>query len=160
MSFDAQFWSAISFLIFIALAFKPIKGLMTKALDDRSLSIQKELDEALRLKEEAELLLISCQRKYKEVIEEASQIMAHAQEENRRVAEEARLSLEAAIAKRTELANQKIANYEAALLQEVRVHAVELAVKAAKQLIVKDMDATISDSLVNQAISDISRKLH
>jgi F-type H+-transporting ATPase subunit b len=160
MVIDATFWAAASFVIFVVLAFRPLKKLVLTALDGRSLQIKKELDEALRLKEEAELFLVSCQRRYKEVLEEAAEITAHAREESKRMAEEAHDVLEQALARRMELADQKIANYETAVIQEIRTYTVNKAVQAAQQVISQNMDQATSDTLIDEALVAIGKKLH
>lgn len=160
MVFDATFWSAACFIILMVAISKPLKNVIVTALDTRAADIQKELDEALRLKEEAELFLISCQRRYKEVLEEASEIMAHAEEESKRMSQEAHDALEASINKRIELASQKISNYEAAALQEIRNHSIDLAINTARSLIATHMDTDLSNALINEAIVETSKKLH
>ena len=159
MMTDPQFWAAVSFAIFVVFAFKPIKNLVIKSLDSRSLAIEKELEEALRLKEEAELFLVSCQKRYKEVIEEAAQIMAHAKEESARLTEEAKATLEANIANRLVLTEQKINDYEAIALQEIRSRAVDVSIDAAREFIRLNLDNATSDALIEAVILE-TRKLH
>ena len=81
---NPTFWVAVSFTLFIALLARyNVHGLITKALDDRADTIRRELDEARRLREEAQQLLVDYQRKAREAEDEATAIV----EEARRTAE-------------------------------------------------------------------------
>jgi len=157
---DPHFWAAVSFVILVLAAYKPLSKIIFKGLDSRSDNIRKELDEAQRLKEEAETFLTSCQRRYKEALDEAAQILAHAKEESARMSEEAHANLEANIQKRLDIATQKISNYETAALQEIRIQSVDLAVSAARKLMMNHLDDKTAHILIEHAIADTKKKLH
>jgi F-type H+-transporting ATPase subunit b len=160
MAFDAQFWTAVSFFILVALIYRPLKALILNGLDNRAVTIQKELNEAHRLREEAEMLLIASQRKHKEVVEEAAEIIRHAEETSQHMAKEAQAALAAAIAKRVEIANQKIANYELAAIQEIQQNTVKTSIEAVRSLMQDNMDEAASAKLIQDSIAGISKKLH
>lgn len=160
MEFSPTFIVAVSFVIFVALVFKPIKNIIFSSLDERSVRIKNELGEALRLKEEAQALLASYQRKQKEVIEEAKNIVIEAQAEAERIAKDAELELELALNKRVEFAMQKIAAYELAVIQQVKNNSVDIAISTVRSLVINKLSKVASDELVGLAISDLSKKLH
>jgi F0F1-type ATP synthase membrane subunit b/b' len=56
MTFDVHFWEGICFFTFIALAYKPIKGALTKSLDDYAKAIKQKVTDADNLRAEAEKL--------------------------------------------------------------------------------------------------------
>ncbi len=76
--FDEKFWVGVSFLLFIALMWKPVGAFLGKALDSRSQKIKEELDRAVQLREQAQAILASYQRKHAEAVEEAEKIVEHA----------------------------------------------------------------------------------
>ena len=158
--FDAKFWVAFSFVVLLVLLTKPLRRAINQALDSRSVQIQKELDEAVRLKEEAESILVSYKRKQKEVLEEAQHILEHAEQEVARISREAHETLESELNRRKALAVQKIESYEARTLQEVRNQAVDTAITAIRSLAAEHMDKTTADTLVDNAINDISKSVH
>lgn len=160
MEFGQSFWVAVSFFIFVALVYKPVGNLIIKALDERALKIKNELGEALRLKEEAQALLASYQRKQKEMAEEALHIIAEAEAEAKRIAKEAEAELDAALNKRVEMAMQKIALYEAAVIQQVKNDAVDIAISTVRSIIVENMSKDASEELVSRAISGMGKKLN
>lgn len=160
MFHNPQFWVALSFVIFVAAAFKPVGKIIIAALDGRANKIQKDLDEALRLKEEAQALLASYQRKQKEAVEEADRIVKNAESEAARIIDEAEKNLEENLNKKIQLAMQKIATYEQSVMQEVRMNSIDIAIGTVRKLAKERLTAEISESLVNRAINEMNKKLH
>ncbi len=160
IAFDATFWVAVSIVALVVCIFKPVRRMLVLMLDDRSARIQKELDEAVRLKEEAEDLLVSYKRKQKEVMDEAKRILDHAGQEVERLTREAHVTLEAELVRRETLAMQKISSYEHKVVQEIREHAVDSAVRAIHTLASQHMESDVATKLVDDSIKDISRTIH
>src|SRR5690606_14925248 len=72
----AEFWVLISFLVFVGvILYYKVPAMVTAALDKRAADIARELDEARRLREEAQALLASYQRKQAEAMQEADAIV-------------------------------------------------------------------------------------
>jgi len=95
MTINAEFWVAVAFLIFVALMiYMGVHRRVLDALDQRSARIRAELDEALRLKQEAQKLVEEYRRKHQEAEREAETIVASAQAEAERVAAEAKTKME------------------------------------------------------------------
>jgi len=86
-SFLAQpeFWVAASFVAFFVVVWKPLRSALVGGLDARAERIRKELDEAQRLREEAQTLLADFQRKQRDAIQEAETIVARARGEAERL---------------------------------------------------------------------------
>jgi len=114
MAFDATFFAFVGLVLFLALVvYLKVPGMMAKSLDERAANISKELDEAKRLREEAQTLLAEYQRKRKEAEAEAAQIVAVAEREAAALTEEARQKTEEFVARRNALSEQKIRQAEA-----------------------------------------------
>ena len=157
---DPAFWVAVAFVIFVAFMLWKVSSKITDALDDRAAGISKELDDAAALREEAQALLASYQRKQRDAMAEADNIVAQAKVEAERIAAEAEIALEHDIKRRTELALEKITQAEAQVVSEVRNTAIEVAVKAAEILIKGNLDEAKATSLIADSIGDIEGKLH
>jgi F-type H+-transporting ATPase subunit b len=157
---DPTFWVAISFVLFAVLVFKPLGKFLSSTLDGRSLRIQTELNEALRLKEEAQALLSSYQRKHKEATDEAKKILKNAENESKRIAIEAESNLEESLNKKIQMAMQKISTYENSVMQEVRTNSIDLTISTVRNLIKENIDDAINDDLVINALNDMNKKLH
>ena len=157
---DPAFWVAVAFVIFAAFILWKVSDKITGALDDRSVGIKKELDDAAALREEAQALLASYQRKQRDALAEADDIVAQAKVEAERLAADAEVALEAEIKRRTEMALEKITQAETQVVQEVRNTAIDVAIKAAGSLIKENIDEAKAASLINESIGDIEGKLH
>jgi F-type H+-transporting ATPase subunit b len=158
--FDEKFWVGVSFAILIALLYRPIARILTKGLDDRSKRIQEELERAVQLREEAQAILASYQRKQQEALEEAGEIVAQAKASANYMMEKAREDLEEALNRRVEVAMQKIAQHEAAVMQELKQNTVNLALGAVRQVLADDTGKESMDETVRQSIEEVKRNLH
>jgi len=151
----------ISFLLFIAiLVYLKVPGLLGKQLDKRAEGIKSELDEARAIREEAQTLLASYERKQKEVQGQADRIVAHAKQEAAEAAEKAKADLKVSIERRIRAAEDQIASAEASAVKEVRDRAVTVAVAVAKEVVAKEITATQANKLIDQSIADVEAKLH
>src|SRR5262245_57557421 len=132
----AEFWVAVAFVVFLAiLVYYKVPALLAKTLDDRAEAIRKELDEARRLREEAQQLLEDYQRKHRNVGQETDAIVDVARREAEALAHETRVTLKETLERRTKLAEEKIARAEAQAVDEVRASAIDAAVAAAEKIL-------------------------
>jgi len=150
----------VAFIIAIALTAKRAWAAITKALDARAEKIKGELDEAQTLREDAQQTLSQFQRKQRDAVQEAEAIVAHAREEAQRSAERAKRDFEAAIERRSVLAAERIALAEAKALAEVRNLAVDVAIGAARAVIVESLGGERGGALVDQAIAELPQRLN
>ena len=133
---QSEFWVLIPVLLFFALLlWKGAFRSMGSALDARAQAISDELDEARRLREEAQGLLASYQRKQAEAEEQARVIVEQARRDAESMAVKARADLADRLERRAAQAEAKIESAEAQALAEVRSRAADLAVDAAEDLI-------------------------
>jgi F-type H+-transporting ATPase subunit b len=157
----AEFWVAVAFVVFLAvLLYYKVPALIAKALDDRAEAIRKELDEARRLREEAQALLADYQKKHRNVGEEADAIVDLARREAEALAQETRTSLKETLERRTKLAEEKIARAEAQALDEVRASAIDAAVAAAEKILRDKTAGSGGAQLIDQSIRDLKGRLN
>jgi F-type H+-transporting ATPase subunit b len=158
---EAEFWVAVAFVIFVGvLGYFGAHKTLVKRIDDRRDRIKAELDEARRLKDEAQALLAGYQRKQQEVEREAEAIIASAKAEAERLAAEAAAKMEEFVARRTKMAQEKIAQAEAQALADVRSAAADAAVAAAGSILARTVKDTVADSLLAEGIADLKAKLN
>lgn len=157
---DPTLWVAVGFVIFLAAVFKTASKAITGALDGRADAIRKSIDDAASLREEAQQLLAEYQRKQRDAVKETEEMVAHAREEAARLAKEGAEKLEETLKRREQLAIEKIAQAEADAIREVRAMSVDIAVAATRSLIAENMDTAKAGAMVDEAISDLSKKLH
>ena len=155
-----DFWVGASFIIFVLfLIYQGVPGLIAKALDERAETIRKELDDARRLREEAQSLLSDYQRKAREAEEEAKVIVEQAKRKAELMAAEARQSLQEMIARRAKQAEEKIARAEAQAYEEVRTAAADKAMIAAQWVLQNKITGSKADQIINQNIQELRVKL-
>src|SRR5690242_9609747 len=156
---DSHFWEAVAFLIAVALVWKKASRSISSALDQRAAKIRDELDDARKLRDDAQAMLANYQRKQRDALKEAEAIVAQAKAEAERLGAQAAKDLEAAIQRRQRLAEEKIAQAEQKALAEVRAAAVDIAVGAARRVLAEDMSAR-GGKLIDQAIDNLPQRLN
>ena len=158
---DAEFWVAVAFVIFLAVLAKlGVHRMLVDALDSRAARIKAELDEARRVRDEAQALLAEYQRKRGEADREADAIVTAARAEAERIAAEAKTKVEEFVARRTKMAETKIAQAEAQALADVRSAAADAAVAAAEKILSETARGKVGDDLIAQGIRDLKAKLN
>jgi len=158
--YEAEFWVAVAFVIFIALIWRAgAHRSVLSSLDSRRARIQAELDEARRLKEEAKGLLDQYKAKQREAEREAVAILAQARAEANELAAEGKRRLEEFVARRTKQAETKIAQAEAQALADVRAAAAEAAAKAAELVLSDTVKGKTADDVLTAAIRDVKTRL-
>jgi F-type H+-transporting ATPase subunit b len=160
MELDATFYALVGLILFLALVvYLKVPGVVGKSLDARADRIRDELEEARRLREEAQSLLAEYQRKRKEAEKEATEIVAIAQREAHGMLEEAKKKTEEYVARRNKLAEQKIAQAEVEAVNEVRASAVDIAVAAASRILADKVDARTSADLFKSSMTEVKSRL-
>ena len=161
MLMEAETWVAVGFVIFVGvLVYVGVPKMIFGSLDDRAKRIKAELDEARRLKDEAQALLADYRRRQGEAEGEAQAIITSAKAEAERVAAEGKTKVEEFVARRTKIAEAKIAQAEAQAVADVRAAAAEAAVTAAETILTQSVKGDIADKLIAQGISDVKAKLN
>jgi F-type H+-transporting ATPase subunit b len=158
---NTDFVVLLAFLLFIGILvyFKVPRRLMG-LLDKRAAGIRGDLDEARALREEAQTLLASYERKQNEVKDQADRIVAHAREEGRLAAEEAKSKLSDTIERRVKSAEDQIASARTAAIREIRLQASRVAVAAAAEVVAKQLGEADASRLLDQSIDTVAARLN
>lgn len=158
---NPEFWVGVGLalflgiVIFVAKAPKMIAGM----LDAKSAKIQADLDEAARLRAEAEAMLADLRAQREDAERQAAAMLKAAEADAARLAAEAKVKLEEQIARRAALAERKIATAEAQATADVKAAAAELAANAAEQVLAARIAAASSDPLVDAAVGKLGERL-
>ena len=158
---NTNFIVLIAFVIFLGILYYfKVPAIIGDMLDKRAAQIRADLDEARALREEAQSLLASFQRKQEEVKAQADRIVVHARQEAEQAAEVAKADLARTIERRLKAAEDQIAASEAAALREVKDRAAAIAVAAAGDIIARSLSAKDAGRLIDEAIATVEAKLH
>jgi F-type H+-transporting ATPase subunit b len=157
----AEFWVGIAFLAFLLiLAYYKVPKLIAQALDERAAGIRRELDEARRLREEAQALLADYQKKHRNAGQEAEAIVEQARREAEAFAAETRRSLAETVERRRKQAEEKIARAEAQAAEDVRAAAVDMAIAAAEKILRDKAAGPGGTALIDEGIRSIKTRLN
>ena len=161
MEFDATFWAAVAFvLLMVGFGYLGVHKKMAEALDHRATRIKAELDDARRLKDEAQKLVAEYRTRRESAVKEAEEIVAGAKSEAERIAAEARTRMEDFVVRRTKMAETKIAQAEAQAIADVRAAAADAAVSAAARILSDTVKGQTADTLLTQGIAEVRQKLN
>ena len=158
---EASNWVSIGFVAVLGLfAYMGVHKTVANSLDERAQKIADELDEARRLREEAQELLAHYQRRQREAEEEAQDIVEQAKRDAQRLAAETRDKINDQITRRAKAAEEKVARAEAQAMSEIRGETASIAIEAAKEVIRSRMDEGAQSALAERAIDELRSKFH
>ena len=156
---DPEFWVLLAVVVFAILVWKPARRAVIGTLDERAMRIQGELEEARKLRDEAEQLLADYRQKEREAAADAQAIIAHARDEAERIAAQSVRDLQQSLERRQRLAEERIAQAEAKALDEIRAAAVDVAIAAAREVIVSQLDERRGAAMLDAAIAALPQRL-
>jgi len=157
---NPETWVAISFVLFFLLLGKILWAKITELLDKRSTAIARSLEDAERLRAEALSAKQNAEKTLAQATAEAEAIIANAREEVSRMQARAATSLQHQIALREQQALDRIAQSETAAAKQVRDTAVDVALAATRSLLREQVGTAKSQDQVDQAITELPRRLH
>ncbi len=156
---NPETWVLIPFLVFVVLVARRIWRAIAAALDARAAVVRAEIEEAQRLREEAESMLAQARAERDEALAESKRVLERAHAEAARVAEATLAEAEASAKRRERMALDRIAAAERAALTDMRRLATDIATAAAERVLASDVDASADAALVERAISELPRAL-
>lgn len=158
---DTSFWAFIGLLGFFAILWRfGVHKVIGKSLDARADAIRAELDEARRLREEAQEMLAKYERQQRDAASEAEDIVKKAKLDAEFIREKARKELGERIERRTVLAEQRIAQAEAQAAKDVKALAADIAVEAAAKLLSERLTKTQRNALLKDATGELAERLN
>lgn len=158
LGLDATAWVALAMAVVIAIMiWKKVPGAIARGLDNKIALIRQQLDEAGRLRAEAEALRAEYEAKNAAAGAEAAQTLERAQAEADAILRQAEVDAAAVVERRTRMAEDKIAAAERAAVEEVRAKAAQAATRAAQQLIRERLDAQADRAMIDRTIAQLSR---
>jgi F-type H+-transporting ATPase subunit b len=151
----------IGFVIFVAvLLYYKVPAMIARKLDERAVRIRAELDEARALRDEAQSLLASYERRQREVKNQAEDIVTAAKAEAEKAAAAAKEDIRRSVARRMQTATEQIAAAEQAAVRQIKDRAVAIAVAAAADVLRSGIRAEDGNRLIDASIEEVGAKLH
>ena len=158
---EAEFWVGVGLLIFLGIVIFVAKAPKALAanLDARADKIQSDLNEAARIRAEAEEMLADIHRRREDAERQATEMLEAAKADAQRLAADAKIKLEEQVKRRADLAERKIATAEAQAAADVKAAAAEMAAGAAEAVLAARLAAGAPDPLVDTAIGQLAGRL-
>lgn len=156
---DTHFWVLLATVLFAIVAFKKGKAPLLAMLDGRTARIKSDLDEAERLKAEAQELLAECQKKHRDALQTSQKIIDTARETALRLQKEAEDKLAESLKRREAQLIERISRAEENAIEELKQQAADIAARAAETLL-EEAIAKRGPKLVDEAIAEIPSKLN
>lgn len=158
---NTDFVVLIAFVIFVAIVlWAKVPTKIGALLDKRAVGIKSDLDEARALREEAQSILATYERKAREVQAQADAIVVAAKRDAQTAADQAKADLQASITRRLKAAEDQIASAESQAVKAVKDRAVQVAVAAAGEVLSKQLTATDKAGTIDAAIAEVKARLH
>jgi len=155
MFFDETAWVAIAFVLFIILVWKKGSQAITSMLDNRSLLIENELNQAKSLKEEALEELRQTLQIQKSISEEADNIIKEAKENAKKIIEEAKVKSSEIIKRKEDQANQKILALETEAINNIKKISSNIIIESSKTYINQKLNAKEKANLITKSSNQI-----
>jgi len=161
MFYEPETWVAIAFVILLVVfGYLGVHRTLLTALDHRAERIKAELDDARRLKDEANKLLGEYKARRASAEREAADIISNAKAEAERIAAEAKAKMEDFVARRTKTAEGKIAQAEAKAAADVKAAAADMAAQLAEIVLAERIQKAGTDTLVDKAIGQMEGRFN
>ena len=157
---NTTFWTGVSFVLFVLLIVWKARGKVAEVVNGRIERIRGEVEQAERLKDEANAQLADIKRKQREAQEQAEQIVENARNEAKTMKREADKRFKESMARREQAAMDKIAQAEANAVREVQGQAADLALAAARSVLADRMAGDGGAKAMDDAIKETAGKLH
>jgi len=157
----ATLWVFLGLLVVLGImVYLKVPAMLVKALDDRATKIRTDLDEARRLREEAEALLKEYEKKRGQAESEAQQIVDQAKREAEALATESRARIEEYVVRRTKAVEARIAQAETQAVAEVRSRAIDVATAAASRILAEEAKGKTGEELIERSIATVRKNLN
>ena len=160
LAHESELWIAVSFLIFVALFARYVAPMILRSLDGRAAKIRDQLEQASRLRAEAEALLHAYQAEREAKEKEAESIILSAQKDAEELRTRAAADLKASIDRRSQQAVEKIARAEQDAMASIRNEMIESATKAVREIIRTQLETGGEDQAVARALQAIEQQIH
>ena len=156
---DPQFWVFVAFVIFIVAVFKPVRTMFISSMDNKINEIKDSIDQAEKIKNEAQQTLSEIKKRQNDVKQEIEVIQNEARERITFIEQLSNQKLNQQIKKRNELVKVKIDQMARDVNMQVQQYIVKNAITATIEILEKKLNQSEKQKLINQSIVELSSVL-
>ncbi len=158
--FSAEFWVAVAFFLFLAAAvYWRVHHYIASALDAHARKVAEELEQARRLKEEAEAALAAARELERKSHEQVDAIVAQAESDAAAMAREAEEALAGLVSRREAAAEVRIAQARDTAIKELRSAATSTAIRAVEHVLRDELKGEKAQAFTASALDEVTRRL-
>jgi len=160
MTFDATFWVAVSFVLFVGvlLYFKVPQKIFT-TLDESINKIKKDVEEAEKLKEEAKNILSDYEAKLDKSKIEIDLMIKNAQKESESNIIKINDQFHKIFENRKKMAEEKIKQMKLQATKDIKNYSVEVAIIALEKIIKNSIDKKKLDKIYVSSVNEAKKIL-
>ena len=156
---DPRFWVFIAFIIFIGVMIKPVRKILLINLGDKIQEIKDSIDQAEKIKNDAQVALSEIKKRQNEVKGEIDLIELEAKEKITIIEKNAHSKLIDQINKRNALASVKIDQMTRDANTEIQKHITQIAISATVNILEKKLNDKEKQNLINQSVNELGSAL-
>lgn len=150
-----QFWVLVAFLIFVGLIFNPVRKILTKNLDEKILEIKNSIDEAEKLKKEAQISLGEVKKRQSDVKKEIEVIQKEVKEKILFYEEQSKINLKQQLEKRHSLNLMKVDQLTREANNEIHNYVLKLSLSIVEEILEKKLNINEKQNLIDQSIDEL-----
>ena len=160
MVFDATFWVAVSFVIFLGVLFYfKIPNKLNSSLEKMISNIKNEIDESEKLRIETKKLLENAENKFDKVKLEKEKIIKQAKKEGEQLIIELNEKFHKSAEQKKNSTKIKINQMKEAAIKDIKSKSIKLSVESVKKIISTSVDKQKLSKLFERNLEDANNSL-
>ena len=153
---DPQFWVAVSFILFIAAIFNPVRKILASSLDAQINDIKNKIDEVENLKNEAQKALDEIKDREAKVEKEIQNLKSESEKRIADLKDISSTKLTDQIEKRKILANNKIEQLVRDTNNSLKNYITSVAIEAARNVLLQNLSKEKKSALIDESITEFN----
>ena len=156
---DPQFWVAVSFMLFIAAIFNPVRKILTSSLDAQIKDIKNKIDEVENLKNEAQKALDELKERETKVEKEIQNLKLESEKRITELKDVSTAKLTDQIEKRKILAENKIEQLVRDTNNSIKNYISSIAIEATRNILLQNLSKDKKSALIEDSITEFNSVL-
>ena len=156
---DPQFWVAVSFILFIAAIFNPVRKILTSSLDAQISDIKNKIDEVENLKNEAQKALDELNERETKVEKEIENLKLESEKKIADLKNMSSSKLADQIEKRKVLAENKIEQLVRDTNNSIKNYISSVAIEATRNILLQNLSKDKKSDLIEKSITEFNSAL-
>ena len=153
---DPQFWVAVSFILFIAAIFNPVRKILTSSLDAQIKDIKNKIDEVENLKNEAQKALDELKDRETKVEKEIENLKLESEKRISDLKDISTTKLADQIEKRKLLAENKIEQLVRDTNNSLKIYISSVAIDATRNILLQNLSKDKKSDLIEESITELN----